>query len=299
MSDKLKVFVEPVGIYSPAMVRIARALELYAPENIEIVKQESAADVAILYVIGRDYLDRGKNILARGRSYAIVQCCLETAGFNYSAESVNEWCELWSRSLAVWSYYNLEDLVNENQFMYAPLGIDAVFTSAASKSSLKSDYVVTTGCVSGSRAEAIEEVWLAAKIAGLRSVHVGPEKVQGTIYRADEILTGISDFQLATIYQQAQWVCALRHVEGFELPALEALACGTRPILFDQPDLRHWYGRHAIYIPECRDEELVDRLVKLFKLPQPSPMTESERLMVIDEFNWKPIAQKFWLKVVA
>src|ERR1700722_15236670 len=137
-SPPLRVDVQPTGLHSRAMVRIADALTRYAPPEVEIVNLDSS-DLSVLYVIGPDAIDYCAEMQARGHRYAIVQCCLRTAGL--SRENAHLWCQLWQGAAAVWSYYDISRAFREifntapppfNDSItmtpiYAPLGIDPAF----------------------------------------------------------------------------------------------------------------------------------------------------------------------------
>lgn len=196
--------------------------------------------------------------------------------------------------------FDLEDCtINQDDsipFYHAPLGIDEVFTLPC-VTHPKRDYIVTTGTVHGRGAEAIEECWHAAIQFNLDIVHVGkwPENVSSYWMWKDSVscVSGVTDQTLRGIYQNAKYVCSLRYVEGFELPALEALSCGTRSIVFTQPATTKWFFGCTDFVPECEGKELVDHLVRKFEAPY-----EAISQAVIDEvrskFDWGVLAWRFW-----
>lgn len=308
----IKAFVDPTPrIHSPAMVRIANALTRHAPSGeVEIVSDQSAADVVVLYAIGSDYLAIGEKLLAGGQQYAVVQCCLETAGYNIYNRIL--WLSLWQHAVTTWSYYNLpmqtaigSDNVRKSlyNFYYAPLGLDSAFLNCPRFDNPDRErLVITTGHVTGPRAEAIEEVWTAAHAEGYNVIHLGASKVvglSGVNVRGYVGFPGyVPDHQLAVFYSRAKWVASLRHVEGFELPAAEGLACGARPLLFAQPDLRHWYGAHACYVPDLSGEGLTAQIRAVLR-DDPEPVTPAERTEVLQLFNWRTICEGFWSRMLA
>lgn len=289
----MRVFVEPTGLHSRGMVRIARALERWAPADVEIVARQDRADLIVVYVIGANQITEAR---ARPQRYAAVQCCLRSAGGDLA-----EWRRFWAGAVAVWSYYDLRDfgIPETARFLYAPLGIDPVFHEKPADG-IDRRLVVTTGYVAGAPAEPIEEVWAAAERAGLEAVHVGPREVHGMRrrFRGWRALEGVSDQVLAGFYRRAAWVAGLRYVEGFELPAVEGLACGARPVMFDQPSMRHWYGDLAEYVAEETGEQLEEALYALFSEPV-RPVTDQERQRALAKFNWRSIAEDFWEMVLA
>ncbi len=252
---KVKMFVEPVGLHSRAMTRVANAIKRYAPPNIVFVNSAEEADIQVLHVI--DWCDE---FLNWPRSYIAIQYCLETT----SCKSVVDWSGFWAKSILTWSYYDLGRYMERvpaipcsERLFRAPLGADQVFQEHARQllcrphslrvhGSGQRNLIVTSGYVSGPGAEAIEEVWSAAERTGWAGVHIGPSKVEGVRrcgLPADwRSVVGCTDAELAWYYRNAYFVAGMRYVEGFELPAVESLLCGSQPLVFDQASQKHWYG---------------------------------------------------------
>jgi len=277
----MRVHVEPAFTMSQAMFRVARQLVRYAPSHVKFTQHKNAADFHVLHAIGADALEVDEP------DFAAIQYCMKTAGGSLPA-----WQDWWSRSRVVWSYYGLDT----PKLYHAPLGVDGdTFVWSESRRDVG---IVTTGYVSGPDAEAIEEVALAASMCGLTTVHLGPDTIQGMEVAPTgwTNVNGITDDELAHLYGRARWVSGLRHVEGFELPVLEGLVCGARPIVFDRPEMREWYDGHAMFIPECSGEELVNIIGSVLICPPP-PVTEDERREVLEKFNWETIVNNFWKAV--
>lgn len=291
----MKIHVAPTGLYSPAMLRIANALATYTPPGIEIVDKLDEADLVIMYVIGSTAIEEAQAHLDAGRRYAVVQCCYKTAG-------LGPWINFWHLSELVWSYYDLSHVVEPNYanrpFYHAPLGVDTIFTKGDLYKS-RDIAALTTGTTTGGGAEAIDEVWQALDMVGLRGYHVGPDKIEGSTYRSPrwKSASGISDQALIWLMERSHRVAALRRVEGFELPAVEGLMCGARPVLFDHHDLRYWYGSFAEYVTDSHPGQLVDELRGVFSNP-PRPVTESEKRAAMFRFDWSTIASEFWKRLL-
>lgn len=292
-----KVFVEPTGIHSRAMVRIARALTAHAPKNVRITLLREKADIVVLYVIGPDCFNSAHTLFKNGQRYAVVQCCLDTAGVVDRAL----WSDFWSHAAAVWSYYDLALWLGDPSlnFQLSPLGLDMAFRDSAPIVGYSRPYTaITTGYVHGPGAEAIEEVWRALTAVKGTGVHIGPRLVQGmSPPRGWQNADGLTDRALSLLYSRARYVCALRHVEGFELPAAEGLACGARPVVFDQPAMRRWYSDWPIYIPECSGNDLTRALIDVFA-GKYRVVTDSERTAARARFNWEPVAREFWSRLL-
>lgn len=305
----MKAYVTPQQTLSRAMGRVGDALARHAPEWVEIVQDPAQADVQLLHVTGG-----GQSALSHLKAprYAVAQYCYLTAANRQSLP----W-GLWSDAEMVWSYlpsvqheimaacvrgtidtYETSVADCNAPYYHSPLGIDPAFVNSR-PAAITTIGCVTSGYVTGPGCEAIEEVAVAAEIAGLSVAHIGPSGVSGWVgektagWRA---AAGLSDQELASVYSKARYVSGLRHVEGFEMPVIEGLACGARPIVFDRPDMRQWYDGHAVFVPECHGEGLVRRLVDIFS-GAPEPVTETERQEVMRKFDWLAIATGFWSRL--
>lgn len=278
----MKVFVRPTGLYSRAMTRVAVALARYAPLSVEIVETYAEADIVVSHLIGPwDQMETKPEI--------VIQYCLRSAGLDYE-----RWAQRWRRAMFVWSYFDLpaETGLNGYKFYHSPLGVDDAFISPLAATDR--DSVMTSGYVSASIAEAIEEVMQAAWMLDIPIVHLGPHYIDGIHQQfAMRSILGVSDSVLAGFYSQCKWVSGLRHVEGFELPIIEGLCCGARPIVFDRPDMHQWYDGHAVFVPECDGTELVRHLLDVMG-DEPDPVTRDERQWAAERFAWEPIVKGFW-----
>jgi hypothetical protein len=275
----MKVFLQPTGLHSRAMLRVSKALAKYAPPEVTIVDHPNKADVQVLHIISYEGLP------AAGREYVTIQYCFKSAG-----GSRDQWNEFWRRNRFVWSYYNLDTPV---PFYFAPLGVEGATFDILGASPRRS--VMTSGYVSGPGAEPIEDLALAAEETGLSNIHIGPQYIKGMSFypKAWKNYLDISDEKLVSLYNQSLWVSGMRHVEGFEMPIIEGLACGARPIAFYREDMLHWYDGHVVFVPEVNGKELREILVKMLQSP-PVPVTMDERKTIVTKFNWETIANGFW-----
>lgn len=299
----MRICVEPVpSSLSRAMHRVARNLSRYVPDGLELVSAPGDADLQFLHVIGNRVLR-----FLEAPDYACIQYCYLA---NSTPDGTNErmnahrqaWLDIWKDARLVWSYYDLSDIIQDSTpFLLSPLGIDEPFTEVELDEYDRPIGVMSSGYVAGPGAEAIEEVAIAARTVGMNVVHLGPPKparmreLNGGSWRA---VSGINDKELATYYANTRWVSGLRHVEGFELPILEGLACGARPIVFDRPEMRHWYDGHAVFVKESSGQELVEQLLEVFSSP-PEPVTKEEQQKVLERFDWERIASTFWSSLEA
>jgi len=300
----MRVYVNSPSHLSRAMFRVDKALVKYLPPNAAVVERLALADLVVIPVIGYpDAVGAVQDCIDRGQDFAMIQYCVRTT----QEPHTRKWLPLWKQAKCVWSYYNLNQMIRDDNpdmteeerhipSFYAPLGVDEVFAGHRSGYAPRTIGAVTTGYVSGSSAEAIEEVAIAAGKLGKRVSHIGPFPVGMSTESPGshwQFHFAISDEELLHIYERTEWVSGLRHGEGFELPVLEGLCCGARPILFDRPEMHYWYDGHAVFVPECSGEELVAHLVRIMSTP-PEPVSFDERRRIIRRFDWASIAADFW-----
>lgn len=289
----MKVFLSPLGLHSRAMVRIANALTRYRPENVTVVGTIAEADLVIIYAIGPDTVKTVTDLRAVNKKYAIVQCCLKTSGL-----SIDSWIPLWNSASLVWSYYDLSEHIQSN-FYYAPLGIDDVFKPEIEPllSQDRDIAIVSSGFVSGGPSEAIEEVANAALRIGQRVIHIGPRNVSGMNPRTEKSWKAVQpdDRELAKIYCRSRFVSGLRYVEGFEMPVIEGISCGSIPIVFDRAETRQWFGKFAYFVPESHGRELENEIYNIWT--DFSPLSIEKIQQAREIFNWQTIAQGFWGRI--
>lgn len=86
----------------------------------------------------------------------------------------------------------------------------------------------------------------AARIAGVRVIAVGSGRLAAP---GLETRTGVDDEALSHLYAGALALVAPSRLEGFGLPAVEALAHGTPAIVTDLPEVREATRGRATYVP--------------------------------------------------
>lgn len=294
----MNVYLWPHQALGRAMTRITMALAAHAPKDVRLVSTIQAADVVVHHVIGLRNLhpttDLPELVKEQGKPYVVLQYCLRST----ETADPNVWVPLWSGARAVWSYYDLESYARQDgylapgqdlpfRFYHAPLGVDgSVFQQTPG---LDGRFLMaTSGYVSES--ECVGECAQAVKNVGGKMFHLGPDLKLGEHV---ECRVGISDKALVDAYSQSAYVSGLRRGEGFELPMLEGLACGARPITFDQPHYRGWYGEHAEYVTEAEPAAVRESVEEILRKPRRA-VTEAERKAVLRRFDWKDIADGFW-----
>lgn len=282
----MKVFVSPTcQPCSRAMHRVSSALREFAPRGVSFVVSPAEADLQVLHAIAMN---------ARPdpdcKRYAVVQYCTTNA----SEQNAQE---LWSPASTVWSYYMLWLRYPgvQAKHYHAPLGVDRnIFSVRATRGRERA--VLTSGYVNGPGAEAILPLMKAALSLGFKVYHLGPKVVQGMAAFMHPLKThfeSISDDQLARLYSHVQYVGAMRYIEGFELPAIEGLACGARPIVFDQPATRRWFSEFADFVDESLPQDELEEALRQVLLQPLQPVEHVDKLLD-ERFNWKKIVEGFW-----
>lgn len=293
--EVVKVYVMPPPVDSWVLKRVADALIQYAPHDIDIVSSSDGADLVVLQIIGRQDRNWGRvtRLKGRGQRYAIVQFCLRST----RRPLTENWFPLWRDAVLTWSYYDLKALCAEDgtpqdfPFYHAPLGVDA--TVFYPRDYPQRQYVIATSGLSAVT-ESIREADFAARRVGRLMFHLGHELNRGTHITCAR---GMDDDILAKWLSQCEFVAGLRRTEGFELLAAEGLLCGARPICFDQPHYRQWFGPWAIFIPEGSREQVIDSLEGVFRSGA-EPVTEEERNAAKVLFDWDTIIAGFWNRTI-
>lgn len=286
----MNVYIDSDGNNSWSYRRVVVALRQYKPSNVTFT-DEKQADFIIYIINGRQEHFHRKTGRDR-KPYAIIQFSVRST----QKPSTEGWLPLWNGARLVWSYLDLETLCYEDRvspefnFYHAPLGVDsAVFTHLnASKT-----YLIATSGLSY-LTESVREAILAARRSGKRVFHLGKDLGQ----TSDVVCgVGIDDKTLAVQYNHCEYVSGLRRCEGFELPAVEGLFCGARPIFFDRLHYKQWFSDLGVFIPETPREQVIHNLEAIFNYGVPK-VTEKEREMAIKRFNWQTILDGFWNRIL-
>jgi glycosyltransferase involved in cell wall biosynthesis len=136
-------------------------------------------------------------------------------------------------------------------------------------------------------------------------VVIGRRKVGGrsdeTIRRlgledAVEFVSGVPEERIIELYAEAQVAVVPSLYEGFSLPAIEAMACGTPLVATSGGALPEVVGRDgetALMVPPGDSDALRARL--MWALDQPSlrdTVGRAGRQRVIDQWSWRHTAER-------
>lgn len=112
----------------------------------------------------------------------------------------------------------------------------------------------------------------AVRRTGLRVIAVGSGRVPTP---GIEVRTGVDDAALSELYAGALALVAPSRLEGFGLPAVEALAHGTPAIVTDLPEVREATCGRATYVPVDDPQALADAMVAHTEPRSVAPLTAS------------------------
>jgi len=132
-----------------------------------------------------------------------------------------------------------------------PNGVDPAFTPG--ETAAPGSYALAVGAVQPRKNQAA--ALAAAKAAGLPLVVVGPvkdESLAGELRAGGADLRGyVTQAELVELYRGAACLLQPSRYEGFGLPVLEAMACGTPVVAIDEPALREVAGDAAVFTDEA------------------------------------------------
>jgi len=109
---------------------------------------------------------------------------------------------------------------------------------------------------------------------------------------AGVVLPGfIADEDLPTLYRQAEMLVYPSLYEGFGLPPLEAMACGTPVITSNTTSLPEVVGEGALTVDPTNVEEIAAAMASLLADPGLCARLRSQGLRRAADFSWKSTAQ--------
>jgi glycosyltransferase involved in cell wall biosynthesis len=148
-----------------------------------------------------------------------------------------------------------------DKVVVTPNGVDPAFTPGDGPSN--GSYVLSVGAVHARKHQlaAVE----AATGAGLRLVVAGPVKDEAVAAelraRGADVRGFVAQEDLVGLYRGAACLVQASRYEGFGLPVVEAMACGTPVVAVDEPALREVAGDAALIVPERELADAVRRAI--------------------------------------
>jgi glycosyltransferase involved in cell wall biosynthesis len=110
---------------------------------------------------------------------------------------------------------------------------------------------------------------------------------------AGVVLPGfIAQHHLATLYRQAEMLIYPSLYEGFGLPPLEAMACGTPVITSNTTSLPEVVGEAALVVDPTQVEEIAAAIARLLDDPTLQAQLRQAGIKRVRRFSWKRAAQE-------
>ena len=114
-------------------------------------------------------------------------------------------------------------------------------------------------------------------------------KLENTITR----LGYVPDQDLVNLYNLAKATMLPSFYEGFGLPVLESMACGTPVICSNVSSLSEISGKDAIFCDPSSPHDIAKQIKKVFTLSQKERQTLSQKLIKHTEgFTWEKVAKQ-------
>ena len=151
-----------------------------------------------------------------------------------------------------------------DRIVVTPNGVDPAFRPPHEGEVGDRDYVLSVGAIQRRKNQlaALE----AARAVGLPLRIAGPAKdasLAGELARRGARLEGyVAVDRLAELYRGAACLVQSSRYEGFGLPVLEAMACGTPVVAVPEPALQEVAGDAAVLVPETRLAEGIRRALE-------------------------------------
>jgi len=102
----------------------------------------------------------------------------------------------------------------------------------------------------------------------------------------------VDDAVLPALYAEAEWFVYLSLYEGFGLPPLEAMACGTPVIVSDIPVFREVISDAAISVAPCDEAAVADVLLHAVADTRQRQTLVERGLSRARDFDWRATARK-------
>jgi hypothetical protein len=104
----------------------------------------------------------------------------------------------------------------------------------------------------------------------------------------------VPEKDLVALYGGAEVLAYPSHFEGFGLPVVEAMACGTPVVTTDVPALREVSGGAAQLVPLGDPAALADAVAELIVNPDARASARARGLARAATFSWEASAAKLW-----
>jgi hypothetical protein len=104
----------------------------------------------------------------------------------------------------------------------------------------------------------------------------------------------VPERDLVALYGGAEVLAYPSHFEGFGLPVVEAMACGTPAVATDVPALREVSGGAAVLVPLGDEAALADEIAAIVGDPERRAALRARGLARAKAFSWEASAERLW-----
>jgi glycosyltransferase involved in cell wall biosynthesis len=104
----------------------------------------------------------------------------------------------------------------------------------------------------------------------------------------------VPENDLVALYGGAEVLAYPSHFEGFGLPVVEAMACGTPAVATDVPALREVSGGAAVLVPLGDEAALADAVAAIVTDPEHRAAVRARGLARAAMFSWEASAARLW-----
>jgi glycosyltransferase involved in cell wall biosynthesis len=104
----------------------------------------------------------------------------------------------------------------------------------------------------------------------------------------------VPEGDLVALYGGAEVLAYPSHFEGFGLPVVEAMACGTPVVTTDVPALREVSGGAAVLVPLGDERALADAVANMVGDPTARAAARAAGLARAKTFSWEASAEHLW-----
>jgi glycosyltransferase involved in cell wall biosynthesis len=104
----------------------------------------------------------------------------------------------------------------------------------------------------------------------------------------------VPEKDLLALYGGAEVLAYPSHFEGFGLPVVEAMACGTPVVTTEVPALREVSGGAAVMVPLGDEVALADAVAEIVGDPERRAVLRARGLARAASFSWESSAQRLW-----
>lgn len=209
---------------------------------------------------------------------------------------------------AVRSQFEAHGLLDVNRLVHAPNGAAPEFSPDESADAdpglLQRDegpYLLHVGsCIARKRIDVLLDVFARVRAARprLRLIQAGGEwtRTQQEQIRRLGIGSAVEQIRctdrttLAKLYRRAELVLVTSEAEGFGLPVIEALACGSAVIASDIPSLREVGGDAVVYCPVGNIDAWLTAILEYLDHSERLP-TRAQRIERAGRYSWSQQAR--------